>query len=469
MSASPEVNRVDQKQDRVKANKNGVNNTNNPGSGGAGDGSGGDSPEKRRHGAYGWEIPKLWFCNKDGGDRKEIPGQWIYRIKLEESIDNLCVFGEVKFYDPGRYRKVNAFADGRDYIFFELKSNEKSIGQDKYTGIFEIVNMVGEEAGRLVGGIDHITFSIAQYPAYRNSVVWKVSKGYKDKKISEIVEDIFNEFLNKDNNGSENKYRIDNTLDHTKYKLKDWCIPYWAPYRTINYLMPFAMNPNKEAGYHCFFDLDRRFHFRSLKHLIQGDPHYINLQGEMNIGQKFGENDDQRVITDYYAGYANRQFDKVGLSGASTERFQFYKKRHYTKKRGYMKRDNKEINKLYEKEEDINNMWGQHFEAMWPWHNSKELVDATTKYYIHKSVAMQCQNRLLLHGSIGNPKIKPGDKVIIKKKPSVDMAENAEELRGEWFIRAINHLFSPCDHRQSFPYRQVLTLSRSEPFDHSGG
>lgn len=434
-------------------------------SGSAKDGSSSRRPEERRHGAYGWELPSLFFCDKNGEDQKEIPYSFIESLKLEESIDNLCVFGEILIRDPGRFRKAMAFENGREYIFIDLKSNNWAEGQEEYKGIFSIVNITEERYGRLGASGSYVLLSLAQYPAYRNSIVWKVSKGYKDVRISDIIEDLFDNYLNKDNEYQENLYDKSDRIEETKYILKDWCIPFWSPYKVIDYLMPFSGNESDKAGYHCFFDLSRKFNFRSLQHLMQnGDTHELKVQQGLVTGQARGEIDETFVITDYFPSIGKREYDKTGLAGSTIERFNFYKKKNYTHKRGYLNREYPEINNLYEKPEDINNIWGYHTSVMWPWYDSKHLINLYVNNNISKSSAVQCSSSILIHGSVGDNKVKPGDKINVRVVPEVTMQENSEELEGQWFVRGINHSFT--DGRT--PYRQILSLSRKGEFDHEG-
>ena len=85
--------------------------------------------------------------------------------------------------------------EGYDYLNVELLSTRDEGGS--YDLTFEILNIVGYEHGHLIAsGYSVNTIIIAQFPAYRNLMVWKVSKGYDNKKISEIVENLFDTFLN---------------------------------------------------------------------------------------------------------------------------------------------------------------------------------------------------------------------------------------------------------------------------------
>lgn len=429
-------------------------------------------PSELTFGTFNNEVPVIIPVNKQGepspyGPR--IDPQDIIEVKLQESISQFVVFGTIKFSDRGKFKMGVLMREGYDYIEMTLKSNREeggAYGEEGGTKLkFEILNMIGQESGHIIGSAyDTFTLTIAQFPAYRNLLVWKVSKGYKDQKISDIVADIFGKFLNRD----PQDYKIgelesgDKTVEVTKGKLESFCIPFWSPARTLNYLKKYALSKQSSGGFHVWFDLKNQFHFRSLETIMDsGDKHDINLQDVVTTSIKDAQKDTQKIVNDYYPEFLHKEYYKIGLSGASAERFNWFKKKQYTLKNGYTKRPVKDVNDIYEVPEDINNMFGFHTHTAYRGENDKDTCKALVYNQQLTSIAAQVQTNILINGITGEKLMKSGDSVVIKNKAK-GANENVEELDGEWFVRTVSHTWNT----KGIPYRQVLALSRRGEFLH---
>jgi len=422
-------------------------------------------PSEQTWGTFNGETPTIQAVNKDGDPSpysEYFDPQDIVEVKLQESISQYVVFGTIKFSDRGKYKMFVLMREGYDYIKMVLKSNRDDGGGYGENQVlkFEILHIVGFERGHVVGSAyDDFQITIAQFPAYRNLLVWKVSKGYDNKKIKDIIEDIFKKFLNKGND-----YTVDEkTLEDTTGKLESFCIPFWSPYQTINYLKSYAVSAGEIAGFHSWFDLKNQFHFRSLKHIMDnGDEHEINIQDIVVTSIKDAQKDTQKVVNDYYPDFVHKEFYKIGLSGASAERFNWFKKKEYTLKNGYLARPlAKEVNDLYEEPKDINNMFGFHITT--GYRNEKDTSTCKALVYnqLLTSMAAQVQTNILINGITGDSLMKAGDKIKIENKVK-GVNENIEELSGDWFVRTVSHTWNT----KGVPYRQVLSLSRKGEFEH---
>ncbi len=423
-------------------------------------------PSELTWGTHNSETPIISPINKDmepSPYAEHFDPQDIIEVKLQESISQYVVFGTVTFTDRGKWKMATLLREGYDYLKMILRSNRDEgpgYGEEREL-LFEIINIQGIEEGHIIkSAYDKFTITIAQFPAYRNLLIWKVSKGYKDKKISEIIKDIFKNFLNK----SPENYVIKEgkTLENTIGKLESFCIPFWSPYQVINYLKSYAMAPGDIAGFHSWFDMNSQFHFRSLEHIREnGDTHEINLQDIIVPDILAAQKDTQNIVNDYYPEFAHKEYYKIGLSGASAERFNWFKKKEYTLKNGYKKRPIPDVNNLYEKPEDLNNMFGFHMNTGYRGENDKSTCKALVYNQLLTAVAAQVQTHVLVNGITSDNYMKAGDKVKIKNKAK-GVQENVEELDGTWFVRTVSHTWNT----KGVPYRQVLALSREGDFLH---
>lgn len=416
-------------------------------------------------GTHNDEMPKVFPITKKG-KRKTIGGKDyalsafdIKGMKLSEGITDFCVSGYIMFLDHGIHRIATFMREGYDYLEIEFKSN---YFKGKKTIQFEIVNIESSEEGRLIGGYDIVTINIVQFPAYRNLQIWKTSRGYKDIKISDIVKDVFDRYLNK---GSSVKYKDNNekgpTIEPTKLKMESFCNPFWCPYRTINYLKKYAMTATS-AGFFCFFDMNNVFNFRSLMHLMNnGKTHTLELTDLRNSTLEEAIQDSKFVVRDYYANMVQKQYYKIGLAGAAVERFNWFHKKHYTHKRGYSDRplSTQGPNAIFEKPEDVNNMYGQHDLIGYRWAKTTDFAKAVVYNRMMTAIAAQVRTHVLINGIID---LGSGDTIKINNKSQGTNA-NIEELKGYWFIRAVDHIWT-----QPKPYTQKLHLMRRAEMQHLG-
>jgi len=423
-------------------------------------------------GGHGGEIPIIIPITKDGkgriaedGEEERISYQDVIEVKLQEGIDQFCVFGRIRFSDRGTFRMKKLIAEGYDYLRLELYSNrDEGGGYGKVRKLkMEILNMTGWEHGHIYGGdYDRVEMIVAQFPAYRNLQVWKISKGFSDIKLSEVVKWIHKNLINKDGEYAIKTNEGKDTIEATKNKLESFTIPFWSPAKVLNYLKRYALAPPEAAGYHCFFDLDDIFHFQSLQSIMKnGDLHELELKDIVNESIQVAQTDTQKIVKEYFPDFAHKEFYKIGLSGASAERFNWFKKKEYTLKNGYKERPLKQVNPLYEKEEEINNMFGFHIPTGYRGENDKPFCQALVYNQILTAVAAQAQTKIQINGITSDPRMKSGDRIEIENKVA-GIGENVEELQGKWFVRGVVHVWNT----KGYPYRQTLALSRVGKFLH---
>jgi len=425
-------------------------------------------------GTYGDEIPIVTPVNRKNEARQTQGGDIIFdkqdiiELKLQEGIDQFFVFGVLKVTDRGKFRIANLMKEGYDYLRIELKSNRSPggiYGQDGQL-MMEILNIEGFEHGHLVGSaydVHHIT--IAQFPAYRDLQVWKISKGYANKRIDEIVLDIFDNFLN-----TMKKYTTniedtgESTIEQTNRALESFCVPFWSPAKTLNYLKRYAITPSRRAGYHCWFDLDSHFNFRSLESIMKnGTQHNLKLTDVVVSSIQEAQEEHRQIIKDYYPEFVHKEYYKIGLSGATAERFNWFKKKQYTLKNGYLARPMENgPNVIFEKPDEMNNMFGFHIPVGYRGERQTDLCQALVYNQMLTGIAAQAQTQVVVNGIIGETKMKSGDNIFVENNVQ-GVNENVEELEGRWFVRNVSHIWNVVP---GFPYRQTLALSRIGEFKH---
>lgn len=416
------------------------------------------------------DIPDITFVDKDGNMKKfssgrpaGIDGMQFMSLKLTESLNDMLVFGEIIFRDYGKVRKAHMFAKGYDYVLIRAKGKKFDGGE--YVLKMEVLNITGREDGKLYeGGYDIVRVVLAQYPAYKNLLAWNISKGYSDITISDIAEDIFDTYLNYDSSSKDGFNGFKSIIEKTDEKIDSFYIPNWSIADTLNYLANIAFTckgKDKVAGFYTFFDIENNFNFRSLEDIITSnkETETIFMKDILSTETTEEETDTDNVIRDYFPDIGHKEYYRTGLSGASIETFNFFKKKNYVYRVGYKNRPlRNELPKLYEKEEYINNMYGHHNVAGMPMKNGKEFADAMALNQLMRAVSAQCSTQIATYGIRG---LKVGKLVEIKKKVK-DTNENVMELVGRWFIRRIAHTWSG----ENLAYTQLVGLGRVGKFEH---
>ena len=434
-------------------------------------------------GSHAGEIPIIKFIKRDGTTIKAVSGEGdvgfdglsIITLKIQEGIDQFMVHGELIVRDYGRLRSGNLFSKGYDYVEIRGKSNHDK-GGTEYSLYMEVVNVVSVEEGKVInGGWDVIKLVLVQYPAYRNLLTWRTSGGYSDIIISDIIKDIFKKYISYDNQDG-NFYKIvdaadKDTIEPTKGKLDSFCIPFWSPYKTINYLKRYAINMEGSAGYHTWIDIENTFHFRSLEHILNSNkPVEVKLKEVRTASAEGARTNSDIIIKDYYSDIGSKQYYKIGLSGGTVERFNWEKKKQFATKLGYKKRPSPEVNPLYEKEEDINNMYGYHEVSPYRWTKEEPLLhqDISKGLLLNQMITAsgaQCDTHLHISGVVDEEnKIFAGRKILVTTEMP-NTHENVFELQGEWFVRTVVHSWTA----KYDAYKQLLGLSRIGAFEHQGG
>lgn len=116
---------------------------------------------------------------------------------------------------------------------------------------------------------------------------YKVNKSYRGKRISEIVDDIFTNYL-----------KIDDTskvlfVEKTK-GVHDFIIPFMKPFEAINWLSNYAQADAVELGSDMlFFENKDGYHFRSLQSLFKQKTFKTFVHGPKNLDDSVASEEQQ--------------------------------------------------------------------------------------------------------------------------------------------------------------------------------
>jgi hypothetical protein len=403
-------------------------------------------------------LGQFWK-NGAGGDIA-IDATNIQEVRIYESIDQPVLFGSVTFIDRGIERAASLFRDGFDFLEMTVRSNNPFYSGVIKTFKLEILNIKGREFGRVYGGTDQITIEFTLYPAYRNLYVWNISKGWAEVKISDIVVELFQSFLNVGggykitNNSTYRPNSSDGSIQNTKGILPSFCIPYWNMHTTLEYLRKYSVaDTTNEAGFFYWFDSNGFFNFKSLRKISNdGTLFLLKMTDVRSISPQETLNGTGSVVNDYYFNMINKQYYKHGLSGSQVNRFNWYKKKEYTHKIGYSKRPlKKEINEVFERPENINNIYGPHSQSPMRWNEDDTLMTKAINYnQILEAISAQMKTEVVINGI---PLLKCGDTISFANNVK-SLNENIIELsENPWFVRSVTSWWYP-----DTPFRQKIHL-----------
>lgn len=150
--------------------------------------------------------------------------------------------------------------------FFPLVGEEKlSI---KYTtdgtqgkGVIEKIFSVYRKESKSTGDVQsHVLYFVSPEAMVDQNVL--VSKSFPKKQVNEIVERIYNNYIE-----SDKEFIIEPTKG-----LHSIVVPNWSPFQTISWCASFAQHPSYTGGTYMFFENNDGFNFKPLELLIESEP-----------------------------------------------------------------------------------------------------------------------------------------------------------------------------------------------------
>lgn len=152
---------------------------------------------------------------------------------------------------------------GNEYIRFAFgKDNSPDIRIDK---TFRIYKVSRRQVNASVNGEAYVMHFCSDELFV--SEQYKVSKSYKGKKISEIVDNILRKYIK----ASTEKYKQTNIQD--TLGVYDLIVPNFKPFEAINWLAMYAKSATDGADM-VFYENKEGFHFKSLHTLFEQDPYW---------------------------------------------------------------------------------------------------------------------------------------------------------------------------------------------------
>jgi len=179
-------------------------------------------------------------------------------IEIIEDIYNNCISGYITVIDTiGLKEFFPVIGEEKIKITFTTDENEFSY----FNNEFYIIKISNEESitskSKIVKGMKIYFTSIEQLNNYK----YTFSKSYNHQNISDIFNDIFNNLL---------KSKKTVNIEETKNSI-NFIIPYWNPFKSINFLCKHALSKKYNDSGYIFFQDKEKFNFVSIISLLKNN------------------------------------------------------------------------------------------------------------------------------------------------------------------------------------------------------
>ena len=192
------------------------------------------------------------------------------KVTIRDYPLNLAIISNIEIYESLTQPGITGFIDIQDY-----QALQELGGVFSDDDIFISFSVDGDESNELLlklkvftnegsRQLPQNTYDILRLgfcsPWLTEGLSRCISKPYKEKKISEIVEDLLVEC------GATIGF-----IEPTKQKLETFVTPLWTAYHSIKYLLSFAMNDSNVGGYICWTDLKTgKVNATTMDYLLKG-------------------------------------------------------------------------------------------------------------------------------------------------------------------------------------------------------
>lgn len=221
-------------------------------------------------GDYKFEKIQIRSAN---GSQKEIK-QLFNGMRIIEDIQNPYVTAELNIIDGiGLYHDMPIIGEETLDIKYTVDNNETI--EREFT-----VYRVGSVSRSSESEVAYTLF-MASAEAFEDANT-KISRSYKQQTVDQIVQDVFDEL------GSQKSIDIDD-VQGTQHII----LPFWSPFKTINWMTKYAVNPSYTENYFVFYENHNGFHFKNLPTLYEQEPveevipENVALKGEKESGEKW--------------------------------------------------------------------------------------------------------------------------------------------------------------------------------------
>lgn len=192
-------------------------------------------------------------------------------ISYFEDIFNPVTSGQILLNDSISLIERSGLC-GNEYIKLTFERSEKASKDSEFSRYFRIYR-VGE---RILENHSTETYTLhfCSEELFLSEQI-KVSKSYKNKKISEIIEDVLKNYLKI----PQNRLNIDESDG-----LYDFVIPFKKPFETVNWLANIAQPLGYEGADYLFFENQEGFNFLSLQKLFKKQVYTSYIYNPNNAG-----------------------------------------------------------------------------------------------------------------------------------------------------------------------------------------
>ena len=212
-------------------------------------------------------------------------------INIFESIFQPCMTADITLVDAENMVANYPIVEG-DVIDLYLSFNEDDKIQQSIDGEYIKCSM---EIIKITNRIKMTNQDVQTYNLRLASIGWsqnvrtRISRSYKSKKYSDIVDEIFNDKFHTDNQyglkGEYSEFSSDDAKDidiedtHGEYSV---IIPRWKPIQCFNWLAGRSQSSEcKHAVNYVFYEDKDQFNFKSINTLIKQDPsetYFVKLE-----------------------------------------------------------------------------------------------------------------------------------------------------------------------------------------------
>lgn len=383
-----------------------------------------------------------------------IIASFITSIELYESITQPGITGFIVIRDyQGLQELGGVFANDDIVIDFTVDGDEGNTLQLKY-------KIITNEGSRY---LTKNTYDVMRLgfcsPWLVDGLTRFVSKPFgtvdKPMLISEIVEDLLKEC------GAEIGF-----IEPTKQKFENFVTPLWTPYHSIKYLLGFATNDNYSGGYVCWTDLKTgKVNVTSLDYMLKGSLGYYKSFVVNSSNLRYSG----RVVEMNIEGfYDSIRMVNTGLPKTDVYGFNFDKKTHTKTDKNITTNVQTRLGKKFplpnafkdEKKYTFSN-----FISLFP-PTSETIADDDTKltdlidgYLANKYSFLTTDVTKINIQTLGEMNRRVGWKALLEypsiraKTTNNEDSTEQKQLKGDYLIREIKHVFSLTD-----DYKQYITL-----------
>ena len=401
-------------------------------------------------------------------------------VEIQDSIDYCFRFVTAILKDDGSIREGVPLS-GNEVIEIQMSNDFTQTPRKMKFEILRIDEVPKEE--RKLGTATMLKLHLVEYPLYRILCGDKISRSWKQTKISDIIDELLKKYLP--------NYNV--AIEPTATKI-DFIIPRWTLLKTINYLLDLASTVNKtdrlDGTSFRFFssqlpygkitldgsdvNLEKTWlNFCSAQNLMMRKDATYDLLLNYNNSNDGNSNYSIHQVRDYQLFQGDKTRFLTGLRGGSVLMYDFLENKYTEMKDKYSDNvkklktpDGKNNRMIYlnEGEMDISSdsssfkldrMYGSGDE----YNGSKEMLTHKQLSDFNNNIYDNLKMKILSAGFEGRV---PGTNINIVMPSTWNVGEWDDTTTGIYFVRAVKHIYEAYGQ-----YYNVLECVKNSYFDHN--